>query len=163
MSISIRPEDIDTITDGGILDGQPVKILRTRGGYHMAVVNGKVVSGGSHPAIVKHAVSKMFPNFQPALCKSENSGMDAIIDQHSHFLSDSLRKSGYDIYSIQEGTNIEFQVTKHNIKVAGINGSMQDGSLALEEIDFPKEFKKSLAAATTEKAIAVKAKNIKIK
>ena len=163
MSMNIRPEDVDTIDDAGILDGQPVKMVRTRGGYWMGIVGGKVVSGGSHPAIVKHAIHKMFPSFQPALCKSEAAGMDAVVDKHSHFLSDDLRKSGHDIYSIQEGPSVEFQVTKHNIKVASINGSMQEGSLALEDISFPEEFKKSLAAATTEKAISCKAKNIKIK
>ena len=163
MSMNIRPEDIDTIEDAGILDGQPVKLIRTRGGFWMSIINGKVVAGGSHPAIVKHSVSKMFPNFQAALCKSENAGMDAIVDKHSHFLSDDLRKSGHDIYSIQENDAIEFQVTKHNIKVSGINGSMVEGSLSLEAIDFPEEFKKSLAAATTEKALSVKAKTIRIK
>ena len=163
MSLNIRPEDIDTIDDAGVLNGQPVKLARTRGGYWMGIVNGKVVSGGSHPAIVKHAIHKMFPDFQPALCKSENAGMDAIVDKHSHFLSDELRKSGHDIYSIQEGSNIEFQVTKHNIKVAGFNGSLLDNDLHLEDISFPEEFKKSLAAATTEKAIACKTKAIKIK
>jgi hypothetical protein len=105
----------------------------------------------------------MFPSFQPALCKSENAGMDAIVDRHSHFLSDDLRKSGHDIYSIQEANNIEFQVTKHNIKVAGINGSIRDGSLILQDLSFPEEFKNSLAAATTEKAISCKTKAIKIK
>lgn len=162
MSLSLRPEDIDTVEEAGMLDGQPVKLLRTRGGYHMAVYKGKVISGGSHPAIVKHAVSKMYHNFQPVMCKSEGFE-EAVVDQHSHFLSDDLRKSGHDIYSIQTGANVEFQITKNNSKLASVSGSLQDNSLFIDELNFPKEFSKAMAGATTEKALDCKMKAIKVK
>jgi len=106
--MNLRPEDIDTIEEAGMLDGQPVKLCRTKGGFWMAIVRGKVVSGGSHPAIVKHTISKMFPSFQPVMCKSEKFGSDAVVDRHSHFLTEDLRKSGHDIYSIQNGLDVEF-------------------------------------------------------
>jgi hypothetical protein len=162
MSFSIRPEDIDVIEDAGVLENQPVKMIRTKGGYHMAVHKGKVISGGSHPAIVKHAIGKMFPNFQAVMCKSEMFS-DALVDKHSHFLSDDLRKSGHDIYSIQNLNDIEFQITKHNIKVASINTHLQSDGLYIPEIKVSKEFIKPLAAATTEKALACNAKTIKVK
>ena len=117
MSLSLQPADIDVVEDAGVLDGQPVKLARTKGGFWMAIHRGKVLAGGSHPAIVKHSVSKMHHNFQPVMCKSEGFE-EAVVDQHSHFLSDDLRKSGHDIYSIQTGANVEFQITKHNTKLA---------------------------------------------
>lgn len=162
MSLNIRPEDIDTVEDAGTLENQPVKLARTSGGYWMAIHKGKVISGGSHPAIVKHAIGKMFPSFQAVMCKSE-AYSDAIVDKHSHFLSDDLRKSGHDIYSIQNGLDIEFQITKQNIKVASLNTSLQSDGLYVPEINISKEFIKPMAAAATEKALACNAKTIKVK
>jgi hypothetical protein len=139
MALNITPDDIDTVEDAGVLEGQPIKMCRSRGGFWFAVHKGKVLAGGSHPAIVKHSVSKMYPSFQPAMCKSEGFE-DAIVDQHSHFLSDDLRKSGHDIYSIQTGSNVEFHITKNNLKVASVSGSVQNDALVINEIQFPKEF-----------------------
>lgn len=159
--MNLTPDDIDTVEDAGILDGQTIKLCRGRGGFWFAVHKGKVISGGSHPAIVKHSISKMFPNFQPAMCKSEGFEESAV-DSHSHFLSDDLRKSGHDIYSIQTGQNIEFQITKNNLRVASVTGSVQEDSLVINELNFPKEFAKAMAGAATEKALDCKMKKIAI-
>lgn len=160
--MDLKPDDIDQVDDAGILDGQPVKMIRTKGGFYMAVHKGKVMSGGSHPAIVRHRLSKMCPNFQPVMCKSEGFE-DAVVDQHSHYLSDELRKSGHDIYSLQTASNIEFQITKNNLKIASVIGSIQDNSLFIDELKFPKQFSKAMAGATTEKALDCKLKTIKVK
>ena len=160
--MDLKPDDIDTIEEAGILDGKPVKLARTRGGFWLGICNGKVLAGGSHPAIVKHSISKMHNNFQPVMCKSEGFE-DAIVDQHSHFLSDDLRKSGYDIYSVQTSDGIEFQITKNNLKVASVSASVQDESLFINELTFPKEFAKAMAGATTEKALDCKMKTIKLR
>lgn len=160
--MNLQPADIDTIEDAGVLDGQPVKLARTKGGFWMAIHKGKVLAGGSHPAIVKHSISKMHHGFQPVMCKSEGFE-DSIVDQHSHYLSDDLRKSGHDIFSIQTGQNVEFQITKNNLKVASVSGSLQDDSLFIDELRFPKEFAKAMAGATTEKALDCKMKAIKVK
>lgn len=160
--MNLQPSDIDQVDDAGILDGQPVKMIRTKGGFWMAIHKGKVLAGGSHPAIVKHSVSRMHNSFQPAMCKSEGFE-DSIVDQHSHYLSDDLRKSGHDIFSIQTANNVEFQITKNNLKVASVTGSIQDGSLFIDEVNFPKEFSKAMAGATTEKALDCKMKTIKVK
>lgn len=160
--MNLQPSDIDVIESGGMLDGQEVKLLRTKGGFFMAVHKGKVLSGGSHPAIVKHTLTKMYPNFQPAMCKSEMFS-DGIVDSYSHHLSDDLKKSGYDIYSIQNGTNIEFQITKNNLTIASTKSSLLDESLFIDTLKFPKEFSKAMAGAATEKALACKVKNIKVK
>ena len=160
--MNLQASDIDQVDDAGVLDGQPVKLIRTKGGFFMAVHKGKVLAGGSHPAIVKHSVSKMYNNFQPAMCKSEGFE-DAVVDQHSHFLSDDLRKSGHDIYSIQNSNDIEFQITKNNLKIASVLGSIQNNSLLINELTFPKEFAKAMAGATTEKALDCKMAKIEVK
>lgn len=160
--MNITPDQIDIVEEAGMLDGQPAKLVRLKGGYWMLISKGKVLAGGSHPAIVKHSVSKMFPSFQPVMCKSEGFE-DAVVDQHSHYLSDDLRKSGHDIYSIQNANDIEFQITKNNLKIASVTGSIQNDALVINEIQFPKQFAKALAGATTEKALDCKMKTIRIK
>jgi hypothetical protein len=160
--MNLQPADIDTVEDAGVLDGQPVKLARTKGGFWMAICRGKVLAGGSHPAIVKHSISKMHSGFQPVMCKSEGFE-DSVVDQHSHFLSDDLRKSGHDIFSIQTGQNVEFQITKNNLKVASVSGSLQNDSLFIDELTFPRQFAKAMAGATTEKALDCKMKAIKVK
>jgi hypothetical protein len=162
MSMSLRPEDIDTVEEAGMLDGQSVKLIRTKGGFWMGLANGKVLSGGSHPAIVKHTISKMHPNFQPVMCKSE-AFSDALVDRHSHFLSDELRKSGHDVYSIQTNNDIEFQITKHNMKIASVHTLLQEDGLFIPELNIPKEFTRAMAGATTEKALSCNSKTIKVK
>jgi hypothetical protein len=78
-------------------------------------------------------------------------------------LSDDLRKSGHDIYSIQTGADVEFQITKHNVKLASVNGILREDSLFIPEINFPKEFVRAMAGATTEKALSCNSKAIKVK
>lgn len=160
--MNLRPEDIDTIEEAGILDGQPIKMARTKGGWWMSIHNGKILAGGSHPAIVKYQISKMHPEFQPALCKSENFS-DALVERHSHFLSDDLRKSGHDIWSLQNGNDIEFHITKHNIKVASVQAMLDSDSLYIPELKIPKEFVAGMAGATVEKAKGCNVKKLKVK
>jgi len=134
--MDIQPNDIDTVETGGMLDGQEVKLIRLKGGFWMGIHRGKAISGGSHPAIVKHTISKMFPNFQAAMCKSESMA-DALVEKHSHFLSDDLRKSGHDIYSIQNGSDVEFQITKQNMKVASLQTVLREDALFVPEVKRP--------------------------
>ena len=160
--MNLRPEDVDSIEEGGILNGQPVKLLRSKGGFWMGICGGKLLTGASHPAIVKYTISKMFPSFQPSMCKSLNYQVDALVEKHSHFLSDNLRKSGHDIYSIQNGNNVEFQITRDYMKVASLNGTLGEDSLELRNINFPKEFLNGISGASTEKALSLNIKKIKI-
>lgn len=162
MSLNLKPEDIDTIEEAGMLDGQPIKLCRTKGGLWLAAGSKGMLTAGSHPAIVKHQLTRMFPKFQPSMCKSENFS-DSLVEKHSHFLSDDLRKSGHDLFSIQDGSEIEFQITKHNIAVASLNTYLQNNSLHVPSVNFPKQFSRAMAGATTEKAIACNSTTIKIK
>lgn len=159
--MNITPNDIDIIENGGILDGKEVKLVRSKGGFWFAVANNKVLTGGSHPAIVKYSVSKMYPSFQPALCKSENFS-DALVEKHSHFLSDDLRKSGYDIFSIQNGPEIEFQITRNNFKISSTKATLSEEALNIPKLEFSKEFIEAMSGAATEKALSSNAKQINI-
>jgi hypothetical protein len=163
----ITPADIDTIEEIGSISGQPVKLIRTRGGFWIAVarLRGKpreeVLSGGSHSAIVRYKLAKQFPDFQSLLMKNENA-MPITVDKHSHFLCDDLRKSGHDIYSVQTESNVEFHVTKYNVKLAQINGTIGNDSLILSKINISPDFTRALAGAASEKALSCGLKRVSV-
>lgn len=165
--MNINPNEIESIEDAGTLDGKPVKMIRTKGGFHICVGQPKgksrseALGAGSHPAIVKFNIEKQYPGFQPIMMKSE-FGQTEMVEQHSHFLSEDLRKSGHDIFSVQNGPSIDFHVTKHNMKISTINGNLVENCLVLDKLNIDKEFARGLAGATTEKALSSGVFKIKV-
>lgn len=166
--MQITPNEIESIEDAGMMNGQAVKLLRTKGGFWIAVgtPNGKMreeaLAAGSHPAIVKYNLEKQYPGFQPMMMKSEISMSPAVVTKHSHFLSEDLQKSGHDVYSVQSGTNIEFQVTKHDVKIGSVQATLEKDAIVVNDMQVSKEFSHALAGATTEKAISCGAAKVRI-
>ena len=167
-NMQITPNEIEAIEEAGTLDASPVKMIRTKGGFWIAVgkPRGKfkeeALAAGSHPAIVKYNLAKQYPAFQPSMMKSELYADNATVERHSHFLSDELRKSGHDIFSVQNGSEIDFHITKHNADVASVKGQVIDNSLVLKPFKMGAQFARALSGATVEKAAACGALKIKI-
>lgn len=165
--MNILPNEIAEIQDIGTMDGSPVKMLRLKGGFIIATgkprgkFRDEAIAAGSHPAIVRYQLEKQYPTFQPVLQKSENMADLAKVEKHSHYLSDSLRKSGHDIFSIQTPGKIEFQITKQNVALHSVESQLRNGSMVFDKINIGKEFTRALAGATAEKAVQCKL-NIKI-
>lgn len=159
--MQIKPNEISSVEESGMLNGSPCKLIRTKGGFWIMVGRKKknsseeALAAGSHPAIVKYNMEKQFSDFQPSLMKSEGF-VEPIVEKHSHFLSEDLRKSGHDIFSIQTGPLVEFQITKQNAHVAIVNGNLDEDHLLIQTLNMPKEFSKAMAGATVEKAISCK-------
>jgi hypothetical protein len=167
--MQITANEIAAVEEAGSLDGSPVKMIRTKGGFWICVgklrgkLNEEALAAGSHPAIVKYNLSKQYPMFQEAMMKSEAmAGSEGVVEKHSHFLTEDLRKSGHDIYSVQNGPDITFHVTKQNVKVAQGTAHVQDGALVITAMTGPKEFARGLAGAATEKALSAGANRLKI-
>lgn len=167
--MKIKPEEIAFIEEAGTLDDSPVKMLRLKGGFYICVgkprgkLREEALAAGSHPAIVKFNLMKQYPQFQESLMKSEDFiHSNSTVEKHSHFLSDDLRKSGHDVYSVQNGTDITFHVTKHGIEVGKASGNMQESSFVVKTLIAPETFSRALAGAATEKALSIGAKKIKM-
>ena len=163
--MKILENDIASIEPFGMMDGKPVNLVRTKGGLNLATrVSAKgedeVLGAASHQAILCYSVEQRYPSFQPAIMKSE--GLKLTADSHSHFLSDDLRKSGHYIYSVQNGNDVEFFVTKLNIKVGSVNGSIKDSCLLISALNVPKETVNAMSAAVSEKAISSGLKSVKV-
>lgn len=160
--MQITPNEIHSIEEAGSLDGSPVKMIRTKGGFWIACGKPKgkfreeAIAAGSHPAIVKFNLEKQFPGFQPSMMKSEAFSDGALVEKHTHFLSEDLRKSGHDIYSVQEGDRVDFHITKHNAKIAAVNGLIDNDFLIISNLQMPQEFSRGMAGASVEKAISCK-------
>jgi len=157
--MQITPNDIASIEEAGSMNGSTVKIIKTIGGFHVAVGKRKknsqdeALAAGSHPAIVKYNLEKQYSEYQPDMKKSEGY-TEPIVEKHSHYLSNDLRKSGHDIFSIQNGNMVEFQITKYNAKVGGAVGSIDQDHLVLDHLNMPKEFVQAMSGATLEKAVS---------
>ncbi len=157
--MNLTPNEIDSVEDAGMMNQRPVKMIRTKGGFWIAVghrkgsIEQEALAAGSHPAIVKYNLEKQYPEFQPSMMKSENYNSMAKVEKHSHFLSDELRKSGHDIFSIQGDNSIEFQITKQNAQIHSVVGTMENKELVIRSMNISKQFTRALAGATTEKAL----------
>lgn len=163
--MKILENDIASIEPFGMMDGRPVNLVRTKGGLNLATVMGKngsedVLGAASHQAILCYTIEQRFPSFQPMIMKSEGLKFNA--ESHSHFLSDDLRKSGHDIYSIQNGDDIEFFVTKQNIKVGSANGLIKDSYLQIGGLSVLKEYVSAISSAVSEKALSSGLKGVKV-
>jgi hypothetical protein len=160
--MNITPNEIHSIEEAGSLDNSPVKMIRTKGGFWIAVgkpkgkIRDEALAAGSHPAIVRFNLEKTHPAFQPNMMKSEFFSDGAVVEKHSHFLSEELRKSGHDIYSVQEGDSVNFHITKHDAKVASVTGMIENEYLIIKDLNIPKEFSRGMAGASVEKAMNTK-------
>ena len=165
--MKILENDIASVEPFGMMDGKQVNLVRTKGGLNLAtMLDAKgadtVLGAASHQAILCYTIEQRFPSFQPMIMKSEGLKLNA--ESHSHFLSDDLRKSGHDIYSVQNGNEIEFYVTKQNIRVGMANASIEGDSLHVKALNnFPKDFVHSLSGAVSEKALSSGLKGVKVK
>lgn len=164
--MKIENDQIESTEPFGMLDGKPVMLARLKGGLNLATIQDskgqdQVLGAASHQAILCYTIEQRFPKFQPMIMKSEGLRLNA--ESHSHFLSDNLRKSGHDIYSVQDGNNIEFYVTKQNIKVSSVNSSIEDSYLVVNPKGVLKEHVNAISAAVSEKALGSGLKGVRVK
>jgi hypothetical protein len=164
--MKILENEIATIQPFGILDGKPVKLVTTKGGLNLATSldsrgQEQVLGAASHQAILCYTIEQRFPNFQPMLMKSEGIKLEA--ESHSHFLTDSLRKSGHDIYSIQNSNDVEFYLTRQNIRVNSIKGSVQGDTLVVSGPTYGDSNWDSFSKAISEKALSIGLSKVKVK
>ena len=152
----------------GMLNGEPVKLLKTSGGLVIGMGSNRkgaapeALSCGSHRAIVIWNIEQGHSNFQPAMMKSDSFSEKVSVEKHSHFLSDDLRKSGHDIYSIQKGPVVNFHITKFDLNVSSVKGQIDKKTLILSDLSIPKQFVSAMAGATAEKATSCGVSTVKV-
>jgi len=136
----IRPSEIKSVEDIGTLENNPVKMIRTIGGLWVATgkPRGKredeALAAGSHPAIVKHNVEKMYgASYQPLMAKSEGAIEPKVVD-HSSQLAKSLIDKGYTLFSVQADAAVDFVLSKSGIEVLKHEALVKGESLEFQEL-----------------------------
>lgn len=165
--MKIENDQIASTEPFGMIDGKVVNLTRLKGGLNLATMadakgDDTVLGAASHQAILCYTIEQRFPHFQPMIMKSDK-GVKLNAESHSHFLTNELRKSGHDIYSIQNGDNVEFHITKQNIKVSCTNGSIKGNHLVINPDTVRAEYVSAISAAVSEKALSVGLKGVRIK
>jgi hypothetical protein len=135
--VNIKPEEIDSIKVCGELNGSPVKLIKTIGGFFTAVgartkhsKNVEPLSAGSHPALIMHQLDKEFKSeFKPAIMKSEGESLP-IVKEYTHKLPHGMVEKGYNLYSLTKNNDINFVATKHGAELINIAGYTISGDIS---------------------------------
>jgi hypothetical protein len=164
--MKIEDNQIKSVEPFGIMDGKQVNLVKLVGGLNLATTldakgQENVLGAASHQAILCYTIEQRYPSFQPMLMKSEGIKLNA--ESHSHFLSDDLRKSGHDIYSIRDQGVVDFYITKQNIKVASAQGVVVGDVMLIKSLDSSQEFVPCLSGAVSEKALGMGLKGMKVR
>ncbi len=162
--MEIKPSEVELVEQIGYIDGAPVKMIKTVGGFWMVVGKPKgkkkdeALAAGSHPAIVKYNVEKQFSDFQPSLAKSEIFNDNTKVVGYSELLPKQMRNLGYEMYSVQDSSNIQFILTKRGASQNKYEASLETDSLKLSKAEksISNEtlgFSKAVAAAAARQAL----------
>ena len=133
--LKIRPEEIESVEEIGSLNGEPVSLLKTVGGFHIAASKSKgVLAQGSHPAIVKYNLAKQNKGFAPMLTKSESS--DPQVVGMSDLLPAGFYQKGFDLYSLQksESSEIDYVLTKAGSQLVVLSGQNGNDEIQINDV-----------------------------
>ena len=155
--MDLKPEEIDTIKTVGSLNGDEVKLIRLKGGLHIAVGKGnkkdkenKPLAVASHPGIILHQIEKEFKtDFHRTMAKSEAEDLGNLTS-FSHIVPDDKSNKGYDMFSLEKNGIVEYTVTKFNINVANLSlykNSEEILSVSCKDKNMVKEFSEWIAKA----------------
>lgn len=156
--MEILPKEIESIKTIGNLYDNDVKLIKTFGGFHLAIGKKKktsrkaeVLTGGSHPAIVAHQLSKEYgADFNPAIFKSEREALEDV-ENKSEYLPHSDLQKGMELYTLSKGNKIEFVLYKHGLTLGKYDAEIENKSLVLKN----QYFKRDMLKAEKETANAI--------
>lgn len=163
--MNILPHEVASVTEIGTLDDSPVRILKTIGGFHIAMGRLKnkkqeeVLAAGSHPAIVKHNVKKAFANFQQSLTKSEPGEEDSRVTGFSELLPSEMRSKGYDLLMLEKSEETSFVLSRFGNEVNSFNAKSNGDSIQLTKSSKPINSETAGFSRAAAVAAAVKALN----
>jgi hypothetical protein len=132
----INKKDIAEINIVGVLNGENVTRIRTKGGYNIFIGKTKkgaadsVLTGSSHIAIGLHNLEQQFSNFQPTLAKSESEPLEQVTDV-SDKLSDIAKNIGYKCHLLKNGNCVKISLSKDNFEAGVINLTKSEDSLTI--------------------------------
>lgn len=163
--MDIKPSEIESVEQIGQLDGVAVKMIKTIGGFWIAVGKPKnkssaeALAAGSHPAIVKYSIAKQYADFQPSLAKSENTQMLEDVTGYTENLPKSMRDKGYDMYALKKNESVQYVLTKHGAEVHSFRAEITPESIKFAKANKPlseelKGFSRAVGEVATKMALS---------
>ena len=142
--MDIKPAEVESIKTIGRLHDDEVKLIRTFGGFNVAIGKKKkgskpeALAAGSHIALVNHQLIKQFKTaFEPILAKSEHEQLPLVKDE-SNLLPNDLYNRGLELYVLSKNNNIDFILYKHGITLAQYNTEINGDVLEVKNYHFKK-------------------------
>jgi len=142
--MDIKSSEIESIEIIGELNNNDVKLLRTFGGFNIAVgikKKGKrkpeVLTAGSHKALVSHQIGKEFNEFNPTLQKSEQDSLPSVKDV-SNKLNNNLIDMGYEAFVLNKHESLNFVVSKFNLSIVDCSCVVSDNNLIVKSLKLDK-------------------------
>ena len=142
--LEISPADIAEIEECGELNGSPVKMIKTTGGYYVAIGKNKKgqmrpVGTGPHKAICIFMVEKMNPGFRPLIAKNEGDNPE-VTDLTKNLEEDKIAK-GYTLHSIRENEcNHKVVLSHHLAEVASADIQVYDDTAKMGVPTFNSDY-----------------------
>jgi len=141
--VDISPKEVESVRVIGRLFDNDVKMVKTLGGFHIAVgkkkkknTEAEALAGGSHQAIVAHQLSKEFgSDFQPAIFKSEQDRLEDVEEKSQYLPSDQIKK-GVELFTLTKSTNINFILYKHGVTLGEYIAEAEGGELVVKSYRF---------------------------
>lgn len=138
--MEIKPNEVEEVKVIGKLHGDDVKIIRTYGGFNIAMGKKEknsrkadALAAGSHQALVAYQIEKMYgKDFEPAIFKSESEQMPKVEDKTPQ-LPDIMKNAGIEMYVVSKFNNLDFVMVKNGVELAKCETEARGTDLILKK------------------------------
>lgn len=123
--MQIKPEEVEEVKVIGRLYGDDVKMVKTKGGFHVAMgkkdlnsTKADALAAGSHGALVSYQLEKMHGhNFEPSIFKSEADQLPKV-EEKTNTLPIEAQNAGIELFILNKSNNLDFVLCKHGLELA---------------------------------------------
>ena len=141
--MEIKPEEVESIKVIGELHGDEVKVVKTIGGFNIALGKkdrnsrkAEALAAGSHIGIVAHQIEKQFKkDFQPAIFKSENERIETC-KECTKYLPMDHQDFGLELFALNKGEKYDVILYKHGVTLGEYNTIVEGDKLLIKHVEF---------------------------
>ena len=141
--MQIKPEEVEEVKVIGRLFGDDVKMVKTKGGFHVAMgkrdINSKkadALAAGSHGALVSYQLEKMHgQNFEPSIFKSEADQLPKV-EEKTELLPIEAQNAGIELFILNKSNTMDFVMCKHGLELAKYETEYTSEELVIKNHSF---------------------------
>ena len=141
--MEIKANEVENVKVIGKLHGDEVKMIKTTGGFHVAMgkkdknsYKAEPLAAGSHQALVAYQIEKIHgDSFEPSIYKSEAEQLPKVED-NTNLLPDMAKNAGIELYVLSKFNHLDFIVCKNNIELAKYETEYSGQDLTVKNYSF---------------------------